>query len=326
MRTRTVFYLSLLLIIVVVAFGACASTQVEPQLASSTVWAEATMIAQEQVSRGYMAQDGAVDALLMTQVPAGAEAQQQGEQPVTGRVILRSVSLRLIVTDPDAAMAQVTTLTNEYGGWVVNSSSNRVALASGGETTRATIRVRVPAERLDEALAQFKEGVIKVDAETVTGDDVTQDYVDVSSRLSNLEAAESQLRQIMEDAVRTQDVLDVYNELVRTRGEIEVLRGRLNYYDEAAAFSLVTVELVPEAIQQPIQIAGWSPGRTVENAVASLLNVLQGLADFVIRFVIVGLPLLLIAVVVIWMILRIGRRFIRRPRRLLSAEDTQSTT
>lgn len=224
------------------------------------------------------------------------------------RIILRSAQLRLIVEDAATALDRITTQTEAYGGWVVSSSSSRIALASGGEVAQASVTVRVPAERLDEALAQFKTGVVKVDSETVTGEDVTQDYVDTRSRVTNLEAAEAQLRQIMEQATDTDSVLNVYNELVRVRGDIETARGRLQYYDQASAYASVAVDLVPQAVDEPITVAGWNPDRTVQTALRTLVDVLRFVADAGITLVIVVLPVVALIGVPLWLIRRVYLR------------------
>lgn len=236
--------------------------------------------------------------------------QQQGQNAAApeGRVILRTAALSLTVEDASASLAAVAALAEEMGGWVVSSNTSMITTPAGQEVARGTITVRVPAERLDEALTRIKSGGGKVDSETVTGEDVTAQYIDLSSRLTNLEAAEEQLRAILEEARRTEDVLAVYNQLVSVRGEIEVLRGQLRYYDQAAAFSLITVNLTPKAVNEPVQIAGWSPLRTAENALATLINLLQGIADLIISAAIIVGPLLLLAGLPVWWLRRRRRR------------------
>jgi hypothetical protein len=88
---------------------------------------------------------------------------------------------------------------------------------------------------------------------------VTSEYTDLESRLGNLEAAEEQLTRIMESAVKTEDVLNVYNQLVQTREQIEVIKGQMKYYEQSAAMSAVSVELIPNEAVQPLSIGGWQP-------------------------------------------------------------------
>jgi len=170
--------------------------------------------------------------------------------------------------------------------------------------------VRVPADRLTEAMERAKRDAIKVLAENITGQDVTQQYVDQQSRLENLEAAEEQLQAIMEDARSTEDVLAVYNQLVNTRSEIEVIRGQLEYWSQAAAFSSLRVDIAPPESEPALIETRWQPGETAEEAYTALIDGLQGVVDlaiwgmvFCLPFVLIlGLPLL----IAVWFARRSG--------------------
>lgn len=237
-----------------------------------------------------------------------ADGTLQTEMNAQERVILKTASLRIVVDAADSAMTQITNMAEAMGGWVVSSSTSMVRTADGQDVAQGSITIRVPAEKLNEALSQIKSGAGEIEYESVSGQDVTQQYVDLNSRLTNLEAAETQLRQIMEEARRTEDVLNVYNQLVSTRGEIERIRGQLQYFQEAAAYSSISIDVIPKAIEAPIQIAGWSPGRTVESALAALLNVLRFGADVLITVVVLGIPLVVIISLPLWLVRRAWRR------------------
>lgn len=238
-----------------------------------------------------------------------AQEPSDDSQPFGQRVILKNASLTLTVETPATRITEIAAMAEAMGGWVVSSNSYTTTNSAGDETTSGTIVVRVPAERLDEALAQIKSGALKIDNENITGDDVTQQYVDLSSRLENLQASEQQLREIMDKAVRVADVLEVQRELTNVRGEIEVIQGRLNYFNEAAAFSSISVSVIP---QPPgpveVQTIGWNPGTTAENALGALVSVLQSLLDAAITVVIVGVPLALLVSIPLWLIWRSRRR------------------
>ena len=225
-------------------------------------------------------------------------------EPVQARIVLKNASLTLVVDDAGIVLNQIAQLAEGSGGWVVTSNTSKIATSSGAEVTQGTITVRVPAEKLTDTLNQIKSSALSVESENVTGQDVTQDYVDLTSQLGNLKAAETQLQTIMDGARNTEDVLSIYNELVRVRGEIDTTQGRIRYYDESSAYSSISVNLIPQAIETPIQIAGWSPGRTAENALAALINVLRLAADLLITLAILVLPLVLIFGVPGWFIYR----------------------
>jgi hypothetical protein len=164
---------------------------------------------------------------------------------------------------------------------------------------RASITIRVPAEKLDEALSQIRaESKLPPQSENISAQDVTREYTDLQSRLRNLEAAEAQLQEIMASAVKTEDVLNVYNELVRVREEIEIIQGQIQYYEQSAALSAVSVELLPNEAVQPLTIGGWQPVGVAKTAVQALINTLKVLANIAIWIVIYVLPVLLVIFVV----------------------------
>ena len=135
----------------------------------------------------------------------------------------------IVVDDVDSKMQAISDLSDRFGGWIVNANTTRANINGKNQVQSASITIRVPANRLDEALTQIKTGVGTVQSENVTGQDVTQDYVDLSSQLTNLQAAEKQLQSIMDKAHKTEDVLTVYNQLVSVRGQIETIQGRIRY-------------------------------------------------------------------------------------------------
>jgi hypothetical protein len=106
------------------------------------------------------------------------------------------------------------------------------------------------------------------------------------------------------------DVLEVQRELTNVRGEIEVIQGRLNYFNEAAAFSSISASVIP---QPPgpveVQTIGWNPGTTAENALGALVSVLQFVVDGAITIAIVGVPLVLLIGIPLWLVWRSRRRF-----------------
>jgi hypothetical protein len=234
----------------------------------------------------------------------------QAQDDGVKRVVLKNASLTVVVADVDAKMAQINALASEYGGWVVNAQVSRTGTGEDSRVAYAVITIRVAAERLDQALRMIKDGADQVESESVNGQDVTQDYVDLSSQLTNLQAAERQLQEIMSRATKTEDVLNVYNELVRVRGEIETTQGRLRYYDEASATSSIQVTVTPTPIVQPVEIGGWRPLETARNAFQALVNLLQNVADIAITVAILGVPLLVVVGIPVWWL---RRRRMTRP-------------
>ncbi|HSB90923.1 MAG TPA: DUF4349 domain-containing protein [Anaerolineales bacterium] len=248
------------------------------------------------------------------EVGAPNSAYSPGSAPAD-RIVIQTGSLTIVVADPAARVTQIRAMAEGMGGYVVSSYVYKTAYGTQGLTAdQATITVRVPADRLDEALAKIKEGASEVRSENVSGEDVTQQYTDLQSRLRNLEAAEAQLQEIMKGATKTEDVLAVYNQLVQVRGEIESVKGQIQYYSESAALSAVTVELIPDEAAQPIETGAWDPNGVVKNAIEALIRALQWLASAAIWIVLYILPVALLAIGLPVLILVLIIRAIRRRR------------
>jgi hypothetical protein len=240
-------------------------------------------------------------------VPPGVNQQRQVID-TQERLIVRNASLNLTLADPAAKIDEIEALAAELGGWVVSANLNTSGMGDEQRVTSANINIRVEAARLDEALDRIKTGVDVVNAESVTGEDVTAQYVDMRSRVANLEAAEQQLQTILEGARRTEDVLAVFDQLTRIRGEIESLRGQMQYFEQASSFSAIQVQLIATPITPPIEVGGWRPLDTVSGAAQALVNVLQGGANLLIILTVFALPLLLIVGLPLWFIVRTLRR------------------
>jgi hypothetical protein len=215
------------------------------------------------------------------------------------RIVIKNGSLTIVVPDPSKSMENISAMAEEMGGFVVSANLYKQTIGNGVEVPRASITIRVPAERMDEAMRRIKSES-KQDAlnETINSQDVTSEYTDLQSRLKNLEAAETELTEIMKDARRTEDVLAVYNQLVQIREQIEVIKGQIQYYEQSAALSAISTELIADAAVQPLQIGGWQPQGVVKEAVEALVRTMQGVVNAAIWIVIYVLPVLLVLFIV----------------------------
>lgn len=217
------------------------------------------------------------------------------EPAAVEHMVIKNANLSIAVDDPPASMERITTMAEEMGGFVVSANLYQTTLESGIEVPHASITVRVPAERLNEALAKIKtETQQPVISETINSQDVTDDYTDLRSRLVNLEAAEKQLQEILDRATKTEDVLNVFNQLTQVREQIEVIKGQMQYYEQSAALSMISVELYANAAVQPVTIGGWQPKGVAKQALQALINALKFLATAAIWIVILVIPVLLV--------------------------------
>ena len=230
------------------------------------------------------------------------------------RIVIQNADLVIVVSDVKGRMEAIQGMAQQLGGFVVSSNLYQSYASNNVQVPEAQIVIRVPAEKLDAALEQIKKDVVEVQTETRSGQDVTAEYVDLQSRLKNYEAAEVQLEKILETATATEDVVSIFNQLVYYREQIELVKGQIKYYDEAAALSAISVRIVAEETIQPVVIGKWEPKGVALEAVQDLINFLKGFVNFLIRFVIYTLPVWIMIGIPLYLVF-IGLRALFRKMR-----------
>ena len=230
-------------------------------------------------------------------------------QPQTGqadRMIIWTADITLMVKDTELAISDVLALAREMGGYAVNTES-----WIQSELLYARLTIRVPADQYETAMARLRDEGIKVEHESANSQDVTEEYVDLESRLRALQAKEAQLTKLMDQAEDTEAVLAVYEQLSATQVEIEQVKGRMSYLEKLSAMATITVSLNPERPEAPVVKEGWRPGSTLRDAARALVNALKGLGNLIIWGIVFLLPILLLIalpIVAVFMLIRLWRR------------------
>jgi len=233
------------------------------------------------------------------------------EAAQAAKMIIYNAELSLVVKDSGVAQEDITRMVEGMGGYVSNSRGFTV----GGGLRRITLTLRLPAEKFNDTMQALRDMAMEVTQETIGSQDVTQEYVDLESRLRALEAKANRLEELMEQAEDTEAVLAVYRELSQTQVEIEQTKGRMRYLERSAAMATITVSLTPDALSQPIEIAGWRPGGVARESLQTLIRVFQWLINTLIRIVILVLPVLLFLGVLAYLVIKaLGLIFGRRKR------------
>jgi hypothetical protein len=224
------------------------------------------------------------------------------------RLIIRNADMTIVATDTEAALAQIAQMAESGGGWVVSSN-----VYQSSETSKSGyVQIRVPSEGFQSVLDAIAGLAVRVESLSTSGQDVTEEYVDLSSQLANLEATAARVRAFLDDATRVEDALAVNAELSRLENDIAIIKGRMQYLEQSSAFSSITVNVTPDELAQPIEVAGWQPGGVAKQAIETLVSALQSLANLLIWLVIVALPILLLILLpfalILWLIRRLRRR------------------
>jgi hypothetical protein len=252
--------------------------------------------------------------------PSGVGGQRIGVDLSPERMVVRTAELDLVVAETEDALSQIEELTERLGGYVVSLDTQQYDAGVRGQAT-----VRIPAESFHDAVEEIKALASTVRRETLSSDDVTDEYVDLESSLRHLRAKEAQLLEFLDQAEDTEAVLAVYEHLAQTQAQIEQVTGQIQFLENQAALSTIHVYLTPDALAQPLEVSGWNVPGTFRAAVESLLDVIQFTVEAVIYIVVVVLPTLAIIALPIVGLVLVVRWLVRRSRKRSAARKAEQT-
>lgn len=246
----------------------------------------------------YVAYDGKSVAMKSSSTPPSENAIR--------RMIIRNANIILQVNDIHQVIEQITQLADKSGGYVVKSNINQNTQIDGN--SYAEISIRVPAEGLNTALKELKLFANQVIEESVSGEDITQQYVNLESQLGNLQKSKAQLEKIMLGAKETEDVLKVFQQLSATQGQIDVLEGQIKYYKESVAFSLINIILKTNPVMLSGEPKQWRITEVFISSYHELLNGLRKLTYGFIQFIVYFVPLIVLWGCICFIVYWIGRK------------------
>ncbi len=224
------------------------------------------------------------------------------------QMIIMNADLGIAVDDPGLTMTNISKLAEGMGGFTVSSYVYKTQTSSGLEVPEANITIRVPAAKLNEALDKIKAMTGDVSkytlSENISGQDVTQEYTDLQSRLKNLQEADAKLTELYDDAVKTEDALAIYTQKMQVTEQIEIIKGQMQYYEQSSDMSAISVRIVAKETIEPISVAGWQPKGVARDALQALINFGKGLVEFLIWLIILVVPILALIGVPVYFIVR----------------------
>jgi hypothetical protein len=210
----------------------------------------------------------------------------------TDRKIVKNGYMTLEVNDITAAIAGIAAVAQELGGYVVSSNKSGDTDATYGQ-----IIIRIPSDKFDEALDRLSKLAVNVPNESTTSEDFTQQYTDLQAQLRNLEATEDQYLEILKKAEKVEDILAVQRELSNVRGQIEQLKGQIQYIERTSDMALINVNLQKT---KPLGGTAWSALETLKSAARGLVSFGKVLANILIWLVVFSPVWIIILVVVLY--------------------------
>jgi Domain of unknown function (DUF4349) len=286
-------------LILSVLLAACASSGATAQRDVGSTGDEAN---------GYTGGEAPAAAATAAPVPAGGVS-DPGDgvgAPIDDTRIVRTGTIDLQVRDVPKALQTARDGIRAMGGYIGASQTSNT-----NDQPVASVTYRIPVDRWEDALDLLRGlngETTKVVAEQTDAVEVTGAVVDLQARIRNLRASETALQAIAAKAVRVSDVLEVESQLTAVRGDIESMSAQLTDLEDRAAFATLTASFAVPVVAVEVATQDWDPRAVVDEASASLVDLLQALTTAGIWFAIVWLPILLVLGIVSLVTYRVLRR------------------
>jgi len=232
------------------------------------------------------------------------------------RKIIRNADITIEVSSTVDAQHQVTSIAESHDGFVATSEAKQ---REGNDPAQRTLDiklvVRVPSNQFGRAFDEIKKLAGNTPAEQVTSQDVTEDFIDLEARIKTQKALEVQFLEIMRQANKIADALEVQRQIAEVRTEIEKLEGRKRFLENRSSLSTINVNIqTPKPI---ITVTQTGFGHSLREAVSDSISLASDMVLFFVRSVIMLLPVFLFVFLPLGLV---GRYLIRRAKRMRLAQ------
>lgn len=204
------------------------------------------------------------------------------------RKVIYTANLVIEVKDFQGSLDDIQDQVSARGGYIVESTmyGDEEEGSKGGQIT-----ARIPQDKFREFIQLVEEGSSDVRESSISGQDVTEEYIDLESRLKSKHVVEKRLLSFMEQAEKTEDLLTISEDLAKVQGEIEEITGRMKYLQNKADLATVTIQMQENNVTISDELNTWE--KTKQQFLRSinfLINTFSGLIVFVIG----NLPILIV--------------------------------
>jgi Domain of unknown function (DUF4349) len=235
-------------------------------------------------------------------------ANQSDSSPVeVNRKIIRNAEITLESTDPEEGLRKIASIAEARGGFVVTSEVKQEGSAASGAAKTATVVARVPAAQFEAAIEEIRKAGSRILHEKRTGQDVTEEFIDLEARIRTKRALEAQFLEIMKQAQKVSEALEVQRQLADVRTEIEQLEGRRRFLENQSSLSTITVKIEP-----PVSIVAATPGGFFSEAKRAVSDGLEIAVAITLGFISFALALLPILLFIVLPLVLLARFLMRR--------------
>ena len=307
MKSPIIFLLALL------SFSISCSTQRQADYNLSAAKAEPATVATQReadvaVAQNYGAQAQTVSLTDVDKARSTAEA--------ADRKIIRNADITIEVPSTTDAQHRVTSIAEAHGGFVVTSEAKqRESNDPAQRTLDIKLVVRIPSNQFGAAFDEIKQLASNTPEEQVKSQDVTEDFIDLEARIKTQKALEIQFLEIMRQATKIADALEVQRQIAEVRTEIEQLEGRKRFLENRSSLSTINVNI--QTTKPVIAVTQSGFRHSLREAVSDSVGMASDMVLFFARFVIMMVP------VVLFVLLPSGiaiRYLVRRAKRMRLAQ------
>lgn len=238
--------------------------------------------------------------------PSAAPMMAGGGNTMMLQRIIKTAELTLRVKDAPSSVEAVRAAVAAKNGFIESSSIND----SGTGPRTAYVTIRIPVADFDATMTALKSLATLVLNESVHGQDVTEQFVDLDADLRNAQAEEQSYLEILKRSGSIQDTLAVTNRLADVRGRIERFTAQKRYLENRTDLATISLTLTEET---RIEVPGrtWKPLEIFHQAIRDLVESLQGLVSFLIRLGVALIGLLIPIALVILLFVWIGWKIVK---------------
>ncbi|MED3782613.1 DUF4349 domain-containing protein [Heyndrickxia sporothermodurans] len=226
----------------------------------------------------------------------------QNKQPQS-RMVIYNASLDMEVKKIAHVQDQINKIVVEMGGYTIQQNMNQ----NSEERQESSLTVRIPQDHFQAFLDKVKKLGVRTENQHISGQDVTEEYVDLKARLKSKQVAEKRLIHFMNEAKDTKTLLEISNELAKVQEEIESIQGQMKYLENQTSLSTVTITLFENKVVVPglekDQLNTWEKTKKqFMNSINFIVSFISGLFVFIVGYlpVIVILGLIGVVITLIW--------------------------
>jgi len=234
-------------------------------------------------------------------------------------LIIKNADIKLLVEDTDLAIDRATQAIGDVNGYIISSRVWYQPWMDGGNYKYATITIGVPVDEFERTLTRMRGLAVQVLDEVASGEDVTNQFVDLQSQITNLEATRERIKGFLDQAKTVDEALRINQELANIEAQIEQIKGQMNYLQDRSAYSTITINfepVLPEIISTPTPTPVpnvWNPGETVKDASKAVTSAYQGIVDLLIWVFLVFVPIFAPPVLILWALWKWFTRKSKKP-------------